>query len=177
MSGPSLNLLATNLPAHRFLQVPPLGGADQTDLVDGYLGARRKRLTPDQRARLLDPGRRPEAGLPLYLAVALEELCLFGDHQALDQRIDSLPPTLPELFAQVLDRLSADHPDGLAEGVCCWLASSRGGLSESELLALLRRGAADFPAARWVPLYRGTDPCCDRRARGGPRWQGRGVRR
>jgi WD40 repeat protein len=136
------------------VEVGPLSEEERAALVSHRLEVRRKRLTPDQLRRLLDTRARPDAGLPLYLMVALEELCLFGDYAALDQRIERLPPTVADLFAQVLARLEQDHGQHLIESVCRWVAVSRAGLLEAEILDLLRRDAADLPPARWTQLYR-----------------------
>src|SRR3954467_13711691 len=82
---------------------------DRATLVHELLARRGKRLTTEQLRQLLDTRLRPEAGLPLYLTVAIEELSLFGQYEALDRRIDGLPPTLTSLFDQVLARVEQDH--------------------------------------------------------------------
>lgn len=127
---------------------------DRRSLVEAHLEERRKRLTEEQLSRLLDTRDRPEAALPLYVLVAAEELCLFGDSEALSERIKRLPATVGELFAQALERLDHDHGRELTEPVCRWLAVSRSGMLESEVLDLLGGGGAEFPKARWTRLYR-----------------------
>ncbi|HKH48743.1 MAG TPA: AAA family ATPase [Thermoanaerobaculia bacterium] len=153
LAGDCLEQLRRRVPDDHVIDIPALPVDDRRTLVEQFLDIRRKKLTAEQLARLLDTDRRPDAGLPLYLLVALEELCLFGDHQALSQRIDRLPEQLPDLFDQVLARLEQDHTRSTTESVCAWLAVSRSGLLESEVLDLLS-GSGAFPRARWTRLYR-----------------------
>jgi telomerase protein component 1 len=155
LAGDCLEQLRRRVPADHVIDLPALPRDDRRTLVQQFLDARRKKLTAGQLARLLDTGQRPDAGLPLYLLVALEELCLFGDHEALGRRIERLPATLPELFDQVLARLEQDHTRVATESVCSWLAVSRSGLLESEVLDLL---GGVFPHIRWTRLYRALAP-------------------
>lgn len=84
----------------------------------------------------------------------MEELCHFGRFEALDDRLGRLPPVIPELFAQVLERLEQGHGPALVELVCGALAVSRSGLTEAEVLDLLRRRWSGFAPADWRRLYR-----------------------
>jgi hypothetical protein len=111
-------------------------------------------LSAEQLNALLDDERHPDSGLPLYLVVALEELSLFGDFERLTARIRDLPRSVSELFQQVLARLEADHGREMAGAICRWLAASRSGLLESEVLELLRGRTPDLPTVRWTRLYR-----------------------
>ena len=157
LAGDCLDQLRRRVPEDHVVTVPALPDGDRRALVEKFLAVRRKKLTSDQLDSVLDTSRRPDAGLPLYLLVALEELCLFGDYQALGERIDRLPERLPELFDQVLARLEHDHSHATTESVCAWLAVSRSGLLESEVLDLLGRDGT-FPRIRWTRLYRALEP-------------------
>ena len=96
--------------------------------------------------------------------MAVEELSLFGSFAALDERINRLPPTLPELFEQVLMRLEQDHGRDVVEPVSTWLAVSRASLVEGDVLELLAR--AGLPRRdRWVRLYRALEACLRPRSR------------
>jgi WD40 repeat protein len=120
--------------------VVPLGElpkSDRATLVRTYLEHKGKRLDPPLLASLLDEEARPASVLPMYLLTAVEELCLFGDFDRLEQRLKALPPTLPELFNQVLARLEHDHTYAFARQVLSWLSVCRAGLLESELSILL----------------------------------------
>ena len=152
LAGTPLEYLRRRTGADHIVEVPILAKVERTKLIQKHLALRRKKLTTEQLENLLDTGDRPDARLPLYLLVALEELCLFGSYEALDERIDKLPPRLPDLFAQVLGRLEHDHTRPLVESVCRWLVAARSGLLESEVLELLR--PRRFTSAQWVHLYR-----------------------
>jgi WD40 repeat protein len=155
--GDCLELLTKRVPADHLLTLHPLPADERRVLIGAVLARRRKKLTPDQLDDFLDTRKRPDAALPLYTLVALEELCLFGDHEALSTRLASLPPSVPELFAQVLARLEHEHTRSLVQAVCVWLAASRGGLSEGEVLDLLSPNGA-FPTLQWARVYRALEP-------------------
>lgn len=157
LAGDCFDQLIRRVPLDHVVTIPALPVDERRALATEFLGRRRKKLTPDQLNELLDVEKRPDAGLPLYTLVALEELCLFGDHAALRARIESLPPTLPELFAQVLARIEHDHTRVTVEAVCAWLAVARSGLLESEVLDLLGTSGS-FPRIRWTRLYRALEP-------------------
>ena len=124
LEGDCLELLEHRVPDH-IVFVPELDRQNQEILVNRHLMLKRKRLSAVQLNTLLDTEKRPDVGLPLYLLVALEELSLFGDYEALSQRIKNLPATLPELFEQVLARLEQDHGKTMTEAICSWVAVSR----------------------------------------------------
>lgn len=149
-----LGRLVQRLPPDHVLRLGSMTGDERIALVSRLLERRGKRLTPEQLARLLDPTQRPDAGLPLYITVAIEELSLFGHYDALEVRIDRLPPTLTALFDQVLVRIEQDHGRSMAELVLRILAASRSGMLESEILDLLERDEPGFVRLRWVRLYR-----------------------
>ena len=138
LPGDCLDRLQELVSDDHILQVPALPKSDRESLIRMHLANRGKKLTEDQLARLLDTRKRANAGLPLYLLVALEELCLFGEYKSLDLRIDTLPATLPALFDQVLMRLEQDHTRNRAESILRLIAVSRSGLLESEILNLLK---------------------------------------
>ncbi len=154
LAGPYLDRLRKRTDDAHLLDVPVIPAADRATIVRQQLARRRKKLSDAQLARLLDTQQRRDAGLPLYLLVAVEELCLFGSYDDLDQRIARLPGTLAELFDQVLARLEGDHHWELVQPVCRWLAASRSGLLESEILDLLRSTDERFSRRRWAQLYR-----------------------
>ncbi|MBI3272991.1 MAG: DUF4062 domain-containing protein [Planctomycetes bacterium] len=155
LPGDCLERARAHVQANCLIDVPVLPENERRALVEGYLADRRKKLSDEQIERLLDAESRPDAALPLYLRVAAEELCIFGDFEGLPARIEKLPPALPELFAQVLERLEHDHGRAVVETVCTHLTVSRTGLLESEVLDLLGEGGAVFPKARWTAFYRG----------------------
>jgi WD40 repeat protein len=153
LPGDCLDQLTRRVPADHIVTILPLPENERRMLITSVLARRRKQLTPHQLTALLDTRTRPDAALPLYTLVALEELCLFGEYGTLNARLASLPPTLPELFAQVLARLEQDHTRPTVEEVCAWLAVARAGLLEAEVLDLLSH-SNPFPHLRWTRLYR-----------------------
>lgn len=152
--GDVLERLVQHLPDEQILRLEPMSDTERVALVEELLARRGKRLTSDQLAHLLDLAQRPDAGLPLYITVAIEELSLFGHYEALDARIDRLPPTLTALFDQVLVRVEQDHGRPMAELVLRLLAASRSGMLESEILDLLESRQPGFARMRWIRLYR-----------------------
>ena len=57
------------------------------------------------------------AARPLWLAIACEELRLFGDFSTLTREIASLPPQLERLLARVLQRLLCEDDTDLMRPV------------------------------------------------------------
>jgi WD40 repeat protein/energy-coupling factor transporter ATP-binding protein EcfA2 len=158
LSGDCLDRLQERVSTDHILQVHALPKSDRENLIRMHLANRGKKLTEKQLASLLDTSTRPDAGLPLYLLVALEELCLFGEYESLDLRIDTLPATLPDLFDQVLMRLEQDHTRDRAESILRLFAVSRSGLLESEILDLLGGGAGELSRIHWTQFYRSLEP-------------------
>jgi nephrocystin-3 len=116
--------------------LPPLAEDDQRQIVQTLLSEWRRKLDEQQTAALLA---HPGVKNPLYLRVALEELRLFGKFEELTERIKALAEDIPRLFDQVLERLEQDHGQELVSEAFFLLGCSRYGLSETELLELLRR--------------------------------------
>jgi len=133
------------------IMLPPLSGDEQRQIVEVLLGEWGRRLDERQMAALLA---HPGVKNPLYLRVALEELKLFGIFEQLTGRIKALAEDIPGLFSQVLERLEGDHGRKLVTEAFSLLGGSRYGLSEPELLQLLRReGEEQLPRALWARLY------------------------
>lgn len=158
LAGPCLDRLTERLPADHLVTLPPLAEESRTTLLDEHLARRGKRLSAPQRTLLLDTAARPEAVLPLYLVAALEELCCHGDFETLTERIAALPPTVAELFDQILERLERDHGTGLAAAALSAIAVSRDGLLEPEIIDLLREGGARTASLPWTRFYRALEP-------------------
>jgi hypothetical protein len=78
-----------------------------------------------------------DAGRPLWLSVACEELRVFGDFRRLDEKIEDLSPELIGLLEQVLQRTVKDNGGNLVIATLCLIQVSKLGLLETELLELL----------------------------------------
>jgi len=154
LPGKTLDNLQQQVDALSIVTVLPLSENDRRHLITRLLQERGKKLTDEQVDELLDIRRRADAGLPLYLRVALEELSLFGDYGSISDRINKLPATLSNLFAQVLIRLETDHGRELVECVLRWVGVSRVGLKEGEILDLLSRAMPSSTRLDWIRFYR-----------------------
>jgi hypothetical protein len=109
LEGDCLDRLKKRVPKKNIKTVPILPKEYRKSLIKKHLARRGKKLSDSQIACLLDTKVRKEAGFPLSLLVALDELCLFGNYDELNHRINKLPATLNKLFDQVIDRLEKDH--------------------------------------------------------------------
>lgn len=137
------------------LELPVLGKDEQKQIIravlDEFKGDRCE-LTEEQLDDLLE---HPGTGTPLYLRIALEELRLFGDYAGLSDRIRSLGTDVPEMLEQLLERLETEHGKELVEKTFALINCSRYGLSELELLELLKRVDEDkLPLLIWEKLRR-----------------------
>ena len=118
-------------------------------------------MTDDQRAALLA---KADAGTPLYLLVALEELRTLGTYEEITDRIAQLPPDTRALFIWILKRLEDDDGFRDASGrkigrelvsrFVSLLGASRHGLSQQELVELLSPGDPQGNVAALAQLLR-----------------------
>jgi telomerase protein component 1 len=133
-------------------QVDVLDPVSCRNLLTTTLAEYGKRLDPNQMDHLMS---KREAGNPLYLTIAAEELRVFGAFEKVTDRIADLPQDILSLFGQVLLRLESDNDPERVREALSLLASSRYGLLETEMLELLRRaGEPQLPPALWAPIYR-----------------------
>ncbi len=103
-----------------------------------------------------------QAGNPLYINVALEELRIFGRFEGLDSRVERLPANNVEMFDQVLERVEADFGKDLVQDCFSYLVCGRHGMTGEELQSLLKNyGPRDIkgntqklPDMIWTRLYR-----------------------
>jgi AAA ATPase domain/Domain of unknown function (DUF4062) len=150
LEGDSLDLLRRRDAKEITLQ--QLTRDEQRQIVQAQLTEWGRKLDEKQIDALLT---HPGVEKPLYLRVALEELRLFGSNDQLTDQIVALAPDVSSLFDQVLTRLEEDHGHEFVIEAFSLLGCSRYGLSENELMELLRReGEEQLPRALWVRLYR-----------------------
>ncbi len=112
--------------------------AEQLAMLDAIPSISAKSLDNKQKALLIA---NQATRTPLFLIVALEELRGFGAFHRLENRIQQLPSLegnngLVALFKQVIVRLEQETDAELVGLLLSFMASSRSGLSEKELLAL-----------------------------------------
>ena len=116
---------------HDEVLVGPLDMEERKEIVNKTLGEYRKKLDRKQMAKLLA---KTDSTKPLYLIVACEELRVFGVYEKVSERIDNMAPTVPDLFAEVLERLENDHGPDVLRAALSLLECSRGGLLEVEVI-------------------------------------------
>lgn len=147
LSGPAMDSLRQRRRPPRSIELQPLDAPDREAIIREFLHRYRKTMTDDQLAALLA---KADAGTPLYLLVALEELRTLGTYEEITDRITQLPPDTRTLFIWILKRLEDDDGFRDASGrkigrelvsrVVSLLGASRHGLSQQELVELLSPG-------------------------------------
>jgi WD40 repeat protein len=140
-------LRATGTPE---IRVEPLSNTERLEIVDKVPSLSAKSLDPSQIALLLA---NPATANPLYLLVALEELRGFGSFEKLNDKIRSFPAIEGEeglnlLFGLVLERLEQETEKETVSTIMSLLASSRSGMSESELSEILTHRLSGEEAQR-----------------------------
>lgn len=143
------------------IKLQPLTAEDAEAIIREFLHRYRKSMTDDQRVALLA---KADAGSPLYLLVALEELRTLGTYEEITDRISQLPPDTRALFIWILKRLENDDGFRDASGrmigrelvsrFVSLLGVSRHGLSQQELVGLLSPGDSQGNVAALVQLLR-----------------------
>ncbi|XP_050419113.1 TPR repeat-containing protein DDB_G0287407 [Patella vulgata] len=116
------------------LLVEPLNNDVRQEIVEQILLEFNKQLDNEQMSLLVE---KEDAGRPLWLSVACEELRVSGDFRTLTKKIETLPQDLTGLTKIVFERISKDYGEDFVVATLCVLETSRFGLMESELLELL----------------------------------------
>ena len=156
------------------LLVEPLDPQGRSQLLTEYLKRFNKSLHTDLLSQALG---HPLANNPLWLKTLAEELRLFGSHEDLNERLNTLlgppggkgenePPTVDDLFEHVLQRIEGDQGRKLVQDALTAIWASRAGLSEPELLEILAphrvttgkaKKANKLPPAQWAPVRNALD--------------------
>jgi len=157
LPGPALDALESRAEPPSEMPLEPLSEADATAIMEQFLKRYRKKLDEEQRAALLA---KRDAGNPLYLLTALEELRTLGTYEEITDRIRELPDEVQPLFAWILERLERDpgfrDEDGrligedLVRRYTSYLSLGRSGMAQAELVDLVAP-AADQEGARPDP--------------------------
>jgi len=130
-----------NLKARQALEevLVGLSREEGDDLVCQWLKSVQRTLQPDQRKEVLDKFIQSE-GYPLYLKLAFEEARLWTSKS--DKDSEKLAPEVKGIIEKnMIDRLAQEgnHGKALVAHALGYLAASRYGLAEDELLDLLSR--------------------------------------
>lgn len=137
------------------LLVKPLTPKERGEMITEYL-LRFGKALDKPRIERLSTNKATEN--PLYLKIVLDELRVTGTHDQLDQRLDDyLSATdIHTLLQKVLARYQRDYEHdrkGLVSDALSMIWAARRGLSESELLRLLKPEYLEqLPLAFWAPL-------------------------
>ncbi|MCL2116604.1 MAG: DUF4062 domain-containing protein, partial [Methanobrevibacter sp.] len=104
-------------------------------LLNSWLKEANRTLTKDQKNEIIEKFK--VSSSPLFLMLAFEEVL----HWKSDTQNFKLPETITELINHSLKRLSSDENHGriLTTKTLAYLASSRNGLSENEMIEILSR--------------------------------------
>lgn len=161
IDGPALEECRRRPHKPHEIELQPLTAADAEAIIEQFHKRYRKQFEPEQRAALLA---KTDAGTPLYLLAALEELRTLGTYEGISQRIAELPITTHELFGWILKRLEDDSGFHDAAGrrvghelvsrFAALLGASRHGLSQRELTDLLDPGDPQGNVAALLHLMR-----------------------
>ncbi|XP_014669734.1 PREDICTED: telomerase protein component 1-like [Priapulus caudatus] len=101
-----------------------------------------------------------EAGQPLFLKLACEELRVFGLFAKVSAKLRSLPQTTPKLLQDILQRLETEHTHEMIATTLQLVYFARNGLLETELHYLL---SYHFNAGESRNKSRSKDAACESR--------------
>ena len=137
------------------LKIEPLTPEERGRMIVEYLKRFGKSLDKPRIERISNSR---AAANPLYLKILLDELRVTGTHEKLDERLDNYlkAEDIPSLLRNVLARYQLDYEhdrEGLVSEALSLIWSARRGLTETELLQLLRPdNLPQLPLATWSPL-------------------------
>lgn len=169
LSGP-LRLLVSSLPAQpgtddplaavqqrgwQELHIQPLTVEERRNMIVGYLARFGKTLDVYRLNRLASAA---PAANPLYLKILLDDLRVTGTYDHLDEQLSEYlsAADIPSLLQQVLQRYQRDYErdrPGLVSEVLSLIFAARRGMTESEILAILKQNdQPQLPLAILSPL-------------------------
>jgi len=137
------------------LKIEPLTSNEQVGMITNYLKHFGKSLDRSRIERVLNV---KASANPLYLKILLDELRVTGTHENLGERLDDYLKSedITSLLRNVLARYQRDYErdrKGIVSDALGLIWSARRGLTESELLQLLRpENKPQLPLATWSPL-------------------------
>ncbi|EDV20525.1 uncharacterized protein TRIADDRAFT_61017 [Trichoplax adhaerens] len=99
----------------------------------------------------------PAACNPLWLALACEELRVFGIFEQVTDKIKRFSETLEGLLKDILERIISEDNYGIAKKILCLIETSRHGLYEIELKQVLSQ-LETLPMLAWAQAYRALKP-------------------
>ncbi|KAM9973442.1 hypothetical protein ACTFIW_010531 [Dictyostelium discoideum] len=155
--------LRSNIPFT--LSLPPLEINEKNLIATKTLEKFSKKLEPKLLDRFIS---KTHAKFPLFIKLACEELRVFGSFEKLNQFVTKgIPDTIDQLILNIINRLEEDMGKDLIKKTLCFIALSRFGLSEEELLGLLKEKKQQqhqhqhqntLPFNVWAPLLNSISP-------------------
>lgn len=138
------------------VKVKDLTGAEISEIATSYLRGFGKTLDQQQSGLVQ---RSAGVGSPRFLVTLLNEIRQFGQFEATNKRLQYLgqSQSLAELTDRILTATEEAQPADrryLVGDALSLLATSREGLTESELLGILgEKGGSPVPSLHWSPIY------------------------
>ncbi|XP_019644611.1 PREDICTED: telomerase protein component 1-like [Branchiostoma belcheri] len=154
---PTLSRLKDRQPPPCELTVPDLDKSTRQDIVTRYFKRYNKALDKEQLELLTSSD---GSSNPMWLAIACEELRVFGVFEQVTAKIQSLPPYLEGLLSMVISRVIQEDETRCAEKMLCLLECSQSGLQETQLQVLLGdpETATPLPMLTWSQVHRSLKP-------------------
>ncbi|XP_035668714.1 telomerase protein component 1-like isoform X2 [Branchiostoma floridae] len=154
---PTLSRLRDRQPPPDELTVPDLDKNTRQDIVTRYFKRYNKALDKEQLELLTSSD---GSSNPMWLAIACEELRVYGVFEQVTAKIQSLPPYLEGLLSMVISRVIQEDETRCAEKMLCLLECSQSGLQQTQLLMLLGdpEKATPLPLLTWSQVHRSLKP-------------------
>jgi NACHT domain- and WD repeat-containing protein len=119
------------LPSEHNIMLTPMPAIEAMSLLNGKLEHRRRKVRSDQFEEII--ARFRSKGLPMYLSLAIDEVCNWHSFDLVKQ----LPDDVAGLLNNAFDRLEMQIGSMWIGKAISYIALSRFGLSESELFEIL----------------------------------------
>jgi len=136
ISGRKLNILRKKIPENCFLELKQMQSEAAKKLLEKWMKAQKpfpRTLTPQQRKIIYQ--KLEKNRLPLYLKLVLEKVRMWKSYTK--QEEISLSSTAPAIIRALLTQLEMEHGQKLVSHSLAYIATTRNGLAEDELLDIL----------------------------------------
>lgn len=143
LPGEDLDFLESNTSEDNILELKGLKKEEGEEILDIWLGDVSRQLLPSQKEEILN--KFSLNGSPLYLKLAYQEVIRWKSYTNPDQTV--LGDDIPNLIHDLYSRLSSDSDHGniMVSHTLGYLAASRQGLSEDELIDVLSEDEEVLP--------------------------------